>query len=407
MISLVRKIKIKKIINAIKTIKSDGIKSILMDKKEYLLEVKPKKSLWKFFAFIIVIIVILGIIGYLSYSRNKETQRVQQLINPIQTQVISAKEKVLSDPIVTREIISESVTKLEKIEQENQKSSALSLVVNQKQELIEYLDSISGREELQDLDVFYDLRLAKSDYISSGIDMSDKKLVLFDKEMKEVLLLDYDSKKVSIRDFSNIENLKDVVITGDNIFTLDDGIHKYDANLDAESELVEVRNLGDSNKNATLIESYDRFVYVINPEKRNIYRYSESDEGYSDPVGWMKSATGLKYDELTSISVDGDVWLTTIDGQLKKFTSGREETLNIRGLDIPFEKDIFAYTNEKLNNVYVLDPSNNRVVSLSKNGDFIKEYKSVSLGAASNLAVNEELNKIFVVSGSIIYQINL
>jgi hypothetical protein len=155
------------------------------------------------------------------------------------------------------------------------------------------------------------------------------------------------------------------------------------------------------------MDAYDRFVYVVNPEKRNIYRYAQTDGEYSEPIGWMKSATGLKYDEIRSIAVDGDVWLTTEDGQLKKFTSGREEQFIIRGLDTKFESDIYVYTHEDLSNLYVLDPQNSRIVILEKNGDFVREIKSVSLGAASNLAVSEELKTIFVAGGSIIYQIKL
>ncbi|MBP7842974.1 hypothetical protein KA017_03135, partial [Candidatus Woesebacteria bacterium] len=161
------------------------------------------------------------------------------------------------------------------------------------------------------------------------------------------------------------------------------------------------------NKNAILLDAYDRYVYVVNPEKRNIYRYAQTEDGYSDPVGWMKSATGIKYEDLRSMAVDGDVWLTTSDGQIKKFTSGREETLALRGLDVPFTKDIYVYTSEELQNVYVLDPSNKRVVIFDKSGNFVKELKSVSLASANGITVSESLGKILVSSGSIIYQVDL
>lgn len=405
--NFILKINLKDFLNTFKNLQKNGIKSVFSNKKEYLLEMKPKKGLWKFVLAATLILIVLVVAGYLNYQRNMESQRIQDLLKPIQTQVELAKQKVLEDPIYTREVISNSIKTIANLEQENKESNSLKLLTQQKQDWTEYLGSISGIEELQELDIFYDLRLAKSDFISTGIDIDDETLVLFDKDMKQVLLLDYTTKKVSIRDFSEKDVLKGVVIKDDTVFTLTDGIYKFSADIDADSDLQEVRALGDSNKDASLIAVYDRFVYVVNPDKRNIYRYSQGDDGYSDPVGWIKSATGLKYDELTSISVDGDVWLTTINGQLKKFASGREETLNIRGLEVPFENEIYAYTNENQENVYVLDPTNNRIVSFSKNGDFIKEYKSVSLGAASNVAVSEALNKIFVVSGSIVYQIEL
>lgn len=407
LIHLAKKINLKKVSSVFNSIKEDGPKSIFKRKTEYLLEMKPKKGLWKFIAIATVIFLFLVLIGYFSYQRNKEKDRITLLLNSIQLEVEVAKESVSVDPITTREVVAQAIDKLRNLENENESSSAFSLISEKRVSLEEYLESISGREELQDLDIFYDLRLVKSDFIASGIDFNGEIFSIYDKDMKQVLLLDHDSKKVSVKDFSDKGFLTSVVTENDSVFVLTDGIYKFVIDLENETDLEEVRNQGDSNKNATLMSTYDRFVYVINPEKRNIYRYSEGEDGYSDPIGWIKSATGLNYDELRSIAVDGDVWLTTSDGQLKKFTSGREEGFDIRGLQVPFEEDLYVYTNEDMQNIYVLDASNSRVVSLKKDGNFIKEYKSVSLGAASNITVSESLNKIFVVSGSIIYQIDI
>ncbi len=376
-------------------------------KPTHITEMRSTKGLWKFGLVVLAIVIILGVVASIIYSRNKEKERLQLLLTPIQSEVISAKERFSSDPISTRESVSTAISKVEVLETENSKSSSLELITEAKKEFVSYLESISGKEELKELDVFYDLRLAKSDFIASGIDIRDKTLVLYDKDMKQLLLLEHDSKRVSVRDFSERETLNGAVLQADSVFILVDGIYTFSANLDSETQLKEVKKAGDSNKNATLLDAYDRYVYVVNPEKRNIYRYAQTEDGYSDPVGWMKSATGIKYEDLRSMAVDGDVWLTTSDGQIKKFTSGREEVLTLRGLDVPFEKDIYVYTNEELQNLYILDPSNNRVVIFDKTGNFVKELKSVSLASANGITVSESLGKIFVSSGSIIYQVDL
>jgi hypothetical protein len=388
-------------------IKINGLKSVITNPTMYVSEMKSKKGTWKVIAGVILIVGVLIIFGVFNYQKGQETKRIQDLLNPIQTEFSIAKELVDSDPISAREKISSAIAQVENLEKENKNSSAFVLLSEAKHEYTTYLESISGIEELQELPVFYDLRLAKSDFISSGIDISDQTLVLFDADMKQLLMLDYSTKRVSMRDFSSRDLLKSVVVNGPTVYVLVDGIYKFELNLNSEAELNIVRELGDSNRNATFIDAYDRFVYAINPEKRNIYRYAQTEDGYSEPIGWMKSATGIDYESLRSIAIDGDVWLSTSDGQVKKFTAGFEEIFELRGLQAPFEKDIYLYTNENLENLYVLDPSNNRVVILSKAGDFIKEVKSVSLASANSLAVSESLAKIFIGSGSIIYQIDL
>ncbi len=379
----------------------------LTKKNTYILETGSQKNVWKFGFFVFLFAVILGVFAFFSYTREKEKNRIQTLLTSIHAEVNTAKEIFVSDPILTRASLVSVINKIEVLETENKKSTALQLILDTKQEITTYLASISGTQDVKELDIFYDLRLAKSDFIASGIDLRDKTFVLYDKDMKQLILLDYETKRVSVRDFTQQATLNGAVLQNNSVFILVDGIYSFSANLDSQTKLEEVKKAGDSNKNALLLDAYDRYVYVVNPEKRNIYRYAQTDDGYSDPVGWMKSVTGIKYENLRSIAVDGDVWLTTNDGQLKKFTSGREETLSLRGLDIPFTKDIYVYTSEELQSLYVLDPSNNRVVIFDKSGTFTKELKSISLASANGITVSESLGKIFVSSGSIIYQINL
>lgn len=383
------------------------LRDVITNRNTYITDMKPKKDMLKIGLLVLLLIIIFVVLGTVRYQRNSEEERIQSMLAPIKEEVLIAQELSGVDLISTREVVAGAINQITTLEQENEKSHAVGLLSEAKQEFTTYLDSISSSEELQELDIFYDLRLARSDFISSGIDISENTLVLFDKDMKQILLLDHNTKKVTMRDFSQRETVQSVVVRDQTVYALFDGIYKFAIDFDTQSELETVRELGDSNRSATLIDAYDRYVYVVNPEKRNIYRYSETKDGYSEPIGWMKSATGIQYNELRSMAIDGDVWLTTSDGQLKKFAGGREETVSFRGLEVPFEKDIYVYTNENLENLYVLDPSNNRVVVMGKDGNFDKEFKSVSLAGASNLAVSESLGKIFVISGSIVYQINL
>lgn len=402
-----RSIEFKQLMATGKKIQSQGIQSVLRTQKVSESALKPRKSKIKYILVIGVVLLILGVIGIFQYQRKKEVEKIQAALAPIQAEVQMAQEQAVSDPISARMLVNVTIEKITQLEEEQEKSSARYLITNEKQSILAYLQSISGREELQDLSTFYDLRLAKSDFIASGIDIFENSLLIYDSELKQVLLLDINSKQINLRDFSSRPDFNGAVLLDDYTFVLSDGVYKYKNSFDEQTDLEVVREAGDSNKVATLLDAYDRYVYVVNPEKRNIFRYAQTDEGYSEPVGWMKSATGIQYQDVLTIAVDGNVWLTTSDGQLKKFASGREETLSLRGLEVSFTSDIYVYTNENLQRVYVLDPSNNRIVFFDKEGTFIKEIKSVSFGAANGLAVSEEMGKLFIVSGSVVYEVRL
>ncbi|MBP7700850.1 hypothetical protein KA111_02190 [Candidatus Woesebacteria bacterium] len=354
--------------------------------------------------FIAILIIFIVVFALSIFIKNKqETERINGLINPYLEKIAIAKEQKDTDPIASRDTVREVINSLNVLQKENSKSSAIKLIDNQLKDLSNFYNDISGKEELSDLDTFYDLRLIQSDYIANDVDVIGDQLAMIDSEKKQVVVLDVNTKKVYVKSFSEYDNVKDLSINAGKVFVLADGVKSFE--LKEDSQIEEVKELGDSNRDASLINTYDRFVYILNPEKRDVYRYSIGEDGYSDPVGWMKSATGLKYDEITSFSVDGDIWFSTIDGQIKKFSAGKEDRYEIRGLTEAFSKRIEVYTNADLENIYVLEADENRIVILSKSGEFKKEIKSSSLSTVGSFAVNEKLNKIFAVSGSIIFEI--
>lgn len=404
-ISLLKSIDISKIFYFFKSLRERGIKDIFREKTN-LDEKKNKVSFVKLFIISIVIFSIVGIVFVFIYARKNEENKIYSLLAPSVEQVSSAQNLLDSDPIKSRAMVLETLTILQNLKNENSSSTAVYIINEQIQSTSDLYEQISGKEELQELNIFYDLRLVKSDYIATDIDLRENTAVLLDSEKKQIIVLDLNTKRVDVKDFSSFDSVKDLSFNDSSSYVLADGIQSFD--ISGSDEIEEIRSLGDSNRSANFINAYERFVYVINPDKRNIYRYAKDEEGkYSDPVGWMKSATGIKYDEVTSFSIDGDVWLTTSDGQIKKFTSGREENFEIRGLIENFNSSLIAYTNVVLKNLYILEPDNNRLVVSTKEGDFIQEFKSESLASVTTFAVSEEKNKVYAVSGSIIFELNL
>lgn len=395
--------KIPSLLGFFKDINFKNIIANIKNRRQQIRLYSARPSSWKAMIIFGIALLAAGLIGYIFYSRSQEAERISSLVSPIQREVMQIREIAASDPISARDQLNQISTRLQILEEENQESSALQEILNAQAEVSQYLTEISGQEELAELDVYYDLRLVKSDYIASQIDFNSELVLLLDAQMKEVVLLNFESKEVDLRDFESFGYLNDAVLDSDSLFLLADGIQELP--VAADSSPSQLRTEGDSNRTGNLIESYERFIYVLNPEKRNIYRYAESDGEYSEPIGWMRGAAGVEYEKIVSMRIDGDLWLSTQEGDIRKFTSGSEEDFEIRGLNPGFSSEVYLYTNENLENLYVLDPSANRVVVLTKTGDFIKEYISVSLGAANGIAVSEEKNRILITAGSLVYQI--
>lgn len=108
-----------------------------------------------------------------------------------------------------------------------------------------------------------------------------------------------------------------------------------------------------------------------------------------------------------SLKVDGDVWISTKDGQIKKFTSGRSTSFALTNLEQPLEGPVQVYTTATDQYLYAFVPTQQRVVQLTKDGVFVKQIKSEVLSGAHSVVVDEVRGNLFAVSGSVIYQAKL
>jgi hypothetical protein len=153
---------------------------------------------------------------------------------------------------------------------------------------------------------------------------------------------------------------------------------------------------------------FGSYVYVLNKEQNNVFRYTTNDEQLdSKPVAWVQTSEAVDFSTVQNFSIDGDVWFGTQDGQVRKFTSGKEASFTVSGLKEAFSTPITVFTKPDLQNLYILEPQKSRVVVLNKKGEFIKEVKSSTLAATTGVVASEKLGKAFALSGSLVFEINL
>jgi DNA-binding beta-propeller fold protein YncE len=265
---------------------------------------------------------------------------------------------------------------------------------------------ISGRDEVSELPLFYDLRLVTSDFISSLATSADALSLFVDDEKKQGIVLNTQTKQVFKIDLSSVAQVKSVgAFQTNQVVLLANGVYTLDMTEGAAP--VVVKEEGDSNRGATLTASFGSYIYVFNPEKRNIYRYIKEGDAYSDPVGWLLDPLGVSFDSVVSWSIDGDIWMGTEGGQILRFASGRVEDYTIVGLPDSFSSSLQVVTRENLDSIYVLEPAKNRLVVLTKEGQFLREIKSSSLGAATSLLVDPSGTKAYVVSGSTVFELDV
>jgi type II secretory pathway pseudopilin PulG len=390
------------------------MQKILNNKQDlgiYQTESKRKKRIILAISLIIGLAILVFFVMMLNSRRAAELSEVQARLEPIRAQIAQAEAGVAQNPIESRQQAQSAVQILEALlveVQNSKKSSATIEVVEETLSIAKATQTaISGQVELNSLESFYDLRLVSSDFVTSMAMSRGSTALFFDQQKKLLIILNLENKNV--RSLNIDLAVRSLTMTSEQAFILADGIYSLDL-TDEAAQPTRIIDEGDSNREASLIHTYETYLYVFNGPKRNIYRYSrqsDADNEYSEPIGWMQAARGLEYDSVASMTIDGDLWLSTTTGQIFKLAGGATQDFEVIGMTNSFETLIKVATDVDQQRIYVLEQGKRRVVTLEKNGTFIKEVVSSSLAAATDIFVSESLGQAFAVSGSIVYSIPL
>lgn len=179
-----------------------------------------------------------------------------------------------------------------------------------------------------------------------------------------------------------------------------DGIYSTPLGQDSEKKIAEEDLLGD---NPVSVAGYIGRLYVLDKGEQ-IYKLTKSGSTYTSSDYFTGD---VNLDSAVSIAIDGSIWVLSSSGKVDKYTRGESDDLSISGLDKGLSSPTKIYTDSDIDNVYILDRGNSRVVVIDKDGKYVSQYPSDVIKNAKDFDISESDKKIYVLSGNKIYEINL
>ncbi|MEX0895882.1 MAG: hypothetical protein WDZ94_02995 [Patescibacteria group bacterium] len=359
---------------------------------------------------IVGVSVVLGAVWfYLDWRYEAQQTEAQTIIEPYQARLDGVRAQASSDPVTAREESQGLLAALDEVvidaENEN-KDVLLELAQQLRTDTQALVEAISGRDELRELTVAFDLRTVESSFIASSVIASDNQALVLDQEAQQGIVIDLQSDQMEAVDVSAVGSIESAVMRdASSAVFLAQGL--YQMPLESSAEPALIIDEGDSNREGTLVGSFGPYLYVFNPDQRDIYRYLFDGSDFSDPIGWLIGPLGVSFEEVASWAIDGDIWIATQDGRIRKYTSGSQAEFAVSGLSEPFTGRLAIVTREEFENLYILESAQQRLVVLTKDGQFLREIKNVSLAAATDLFIQESTATAYVLSGSTIFSIPL
>ncbi len=156
------------------------------------------------------------------------------------------------------------------------------------------------------------------------------------------------------------------------------------------------------------IALYNRRAYILDAKNNQIYKHNPTATGYDKGAPWVQSQReGSTLADATSIAIDGDVFVLTAAGEIKKFVAGTEEAFSITGLDPALSNPTELFTYTDVNFLYILEPTNKRVVVLDKTGKLIKQYTASEWKNPTGMNIDEKNKTVYVLDSNVVYSFGL
>lgn len=156
------------------------------------------------------------------------------------------------------------------------------------------------------------------------------------------------------------------------------------------------------------MKSYHDRVYILDPERNQIWRYIRRREGFDEGQQYNQN---VDLSKAVSLAIDSNIYVLNADGFVTQLYQGQKQEYPLRRAPLSaIEAPTKIYTAPELGHLYILEPNKQRVVLFRKdpkNGgaQYQTQYVFEKTGVLRDFVVAD--NRLYVMDDKKVYFINL
>ncbi len=384
-----------------------NIKTSIIDKKENISKLPILSKVLFISSIILATIFIISVTTY----KIKENQAVTKQAYDNQIQAIVDKKNAADASIIYGDdqrattLLQEAkdiVTKLPQDKKEDEYK--VSQLYNEIDDVLMKLRKITTIDHK----ILINLKELNPEADTTYLAKIDSTLVAYGEKDTSLYKINLIDNSHETKDRSNITNLllgstpkeQDMIV----FINGDAGISQYNK----ESSLLSTKEIVFPFDNVKLsdIFVYNRKLYTLDTNNNQIYRHSQTQVGYDKGTTWIKDSTSIDIKDAVSLAIDGDLFVLKKNGEIIKLTGGQKQDFTITGLDPILDNPTQIWTYNGIENIYVLESTNKRVIILNKEGKMLNQYTDDAWQNPTSMIVDEEEKTIYVLDDNKIYEFN-
>jgi hypothetical protein len=152
------------------------------------------------------------------------------------------------------------------------------------------------------------------------------------------------------------------------------------------------------------IGTYLTYLYILDPQDNQIYRYPRAAGGFGDKTNWLKDNTPLA--GISDMTIDDNIYCIQNNSVLKLF-KGTKQDLTLEASTTPVHFDN-VFTTIDSGSLYVLDTKNSRIIQYNKaDGTITAQYFNEALADGKSLSIDEASKVAYISTSSELISISI
>ncbi len=371
----------------------------------------PRSSKILLITSIILAFLFIQSIVWLGQKQDQETEvkAYNQLIVEIQNKINESEASVIyKEEEKARNLLLEAQNLLKQIPQDSKKhKEGYEVLAGDLQSRLEELRHITNISEPIVIADFASFSPDNPNFNNREIIKINNKIFSYNSNDNSIYEINLDNSSITLSEIglSNSELLYGIIIEENEkeyiLFYRDQDLVKFDPQ---NKSLKFVDASFSENADIKSLKIYNRRLYVLDINNKQIFKHSKTSTGFTHGVPWLTDGN-VDLSNAISMAIDGDIYVLKSDGNLLKLFNGRSQTFEIKNIDPALSSPTKIYADVESDYLYILEPLTKRLIVLDKEGKLKVQYYSEQFDDLKDFFVSESEKKIYLLNGTKIFGI--
>ena len=364
----------------------------------------------KILVLLVGVIVVLGVLVMFANSNHAQQQQLQkydQLLTGVQDKLTDATTKAATDKQAAKDVLDKAYLDAKSVLDSGFYRDKATIYLLQIEETRDKLDNVN---RVVNPKVVADLATKRADVNALGFVTEGDRVFVYEynalyelvlDQLQDPLTIDKDESVIAAAGFDDQKSVIFLTKSG-KMIQFKDGTMGF---MDSDD--------GAFHKGSALA-AWSNKVYVLDNAANQIWKYTYKgiNNKFSKAEGYITDKTDVS--KVQDFAIDANVWLLQATGDILKLYGGAKVSFFIN--NPPFSNLVdprVVYTTDKLNQVFVLDGREARVLVYAKdthntgNLNYTTQYLFDGVGDLRDLYVNPDTKKLYVLTKSKILEQDL